>query len=502
MNTAQPGRVSMALSVNTLFNLLRATLLALAVLAVLVALAWRYAPQQIDRMDGWIVAHYSGAYQQRLRAARAQVGTNPRAAITQLEGLLDDLAGVKTQDRLAAVKRKAFSALVGVLDDLEDYPAAQRWARQWTLFDERDLKARVRYAMLLGETVATRADGVARMAKLYQRIPEVKMVALGYASLLDRAGAIGQAQAVYEAYSDAVDKRDAGSLRPMAEVFWDYGKGFSVRTRVQAVAVTVGAGRDGIFFGNQPGVRRLRLDPVASLFEPRLFLWDASGEHRVDLAAQRLSLHDMRTSDDGGLLVDGSDPYLVWTLPPAWTGKPLSLLLTGRLDERPAWLIEADAGSPAGAKGPRPDKPGAASSGTLADGRSARAVSLPALVNYPLELFWRDRDQPFSAQRKLRVPPGMKTQDGVTVLDARFELAARAAFLRVDLAPLPGFAYRLDGIEARADGDDYATRVIRRHDLVERDGWLTVTASDPYIVFALPGPGLSIKRVDVRVRVR
>ena len=491
----------MTFSVKRLFNLIRGTLLAITLLGGVVALFWIYGPQQIDRLDHWVVSRYMAGYQERLREARSQAGKVPDQAIGQLEGLLSDLEEVEKADRLGRIKRQALFLLVQLLEKRGDVARALVWTRRWVAFDPHDLNARYREAMLLYQTPSSREQGMAAMARLYRMMPEVARVAMGYARLLYEAGQGEQAAVVMNRYRE-LRREQGGAPLPLAEVFLDHGRGFSAATRIRVYPVTLDQGRSGLFFTAPAGVRRLRIDPLQTLVAPRLFIWWGDTGRSIDLARETLRFHEMSRVGKDRLGVDGEDPYLVWRLPEPLSRQPLALLLVAREDIRPAWMLQ---GMPGG-KGMRSSTPAAAGEEPLPDLQGARRYLLQALQNYPMELFWRNGKATFSPRRKLRERPRLE-QDGTGGrLEVRFTLpeATEASALRVDLAAIPGVAYRPEALrlETASGTRPIAPSGMKTNQLQSVDGWLRPDGNDPYLLYPVP-PGVGeIRSVVFRSLVR
>ena len=134
-----------------------------------------------------------------------------------------------------------------------------------------------------------------------------------------------------------------------------------------------------------------------------------------------------------------------------------------------------------------------------------RLIRAMATANDDLQVFWSGPDNAtFSGENSVhRGLESLLTPAGIE-FDLELPLpAAQVGTLRIDLPEGKGIRYLLQTVELIDGGDvtpvDAATiELLRLHSLERHDGCYTVTGSDPYCTFAVPGGPRTIRTVRVK----
>jgi hypothetical protein len=464
----------------------RAFLLGICGIAGGTAAVWTWKPDWVDAVDDACVRRYVTRYRERFDAIsrEADAGRKARA----FEALLDELAWVRRQDRLADIVDQCFAQLSALAEAGNDLTAAVDWMTRRVEFDDHDLLAAARLGALECRVPGRLDAGLQRLQQLVTAYPghPTAVVAL----------ATAQADAGRPADAAATVQQALGALRSnLWTISWDAGTGIHrEERRVETVPMREGDEQVFRFRIAEPLIGLAVFPPAfhsGLLEQPRL----EHGGAAIELAAGNAETFQLRAAAGRAATTGESGPALGlhWDTPiPAdtplvlrWRDTPLPELAYADALLHPAvaaWLDHAPAGADPQA---------------LQRLRCCRARA--ALVG-GFQLFWSSGDTPFSGERHAtaRTVPVPLPDGGAFALTV--PVAATADRVRVDLPDGVGVGYAFTRFDVRCGDrvvpiDLASVPLLLPHGVERRDGRLVVTDGDPYFAFALPEP-LRIDRIE------
>lgn len=154
-----------------LANCCRAALLLGAVASLAVAGIWRLFPGVVDAWDERLQLDYVQGPDQRLQRALALVASDRPAAIQQLEGLHQELLGVRRGDRLEQVAPLVHYFLSQVLLDAGSGAEAVAVAKALPEYDPHNVDGLVHYAKVRVSADVDRAAAIVDLQALHGRLP-------------------------------------------------------------------------------------------------------------------------------------------------------------------------------------------------------------------------------------------------------------------------------------------------------------------------------------------
>lgn len=166
-------------------NLFRGVLFGWFMLAIVFACLWVLLPEQVHRIDGWILNLYTQGPTKRFADCQEIIKKDDRPATACLETLLrDDLAAIEKEDRLARLKREVLMATATYYRNKDDFDSADYALDTWVAFDGRDLTAKVSRAQVYIYFPEKRQEGLRLLSELNTKYPDVEMIADAYKEAL------------------------------------------------------------------------------------------------------------------------------------------------------------------------------------------------------------------------------------------------------------------------------------------------------------------------------
>lgn len=483
---------------------LRWTAAGTALAAVLVLLAYRHLPGQIDRLDlaveQWFVAGPRERLQEALRALADPHGDRGAARGTLLE-LHEDLASCRRGDRHFPVWRRATAALAEMASQDGDAAAAVAFAELAVAADGRDYEARLHLCRLQLAAPGWAEEGRRTLRALQALVPEQAEVAqLFAATFAGEPRAVGRALAAFARSrpeplwilhydgSDALDPRlDTAVLQPACTGDGRWLLPFRLPAGSRGVHLELPAGR---WWGLVAA--RLRVgadgawrepDGTSGLREGGGVLWTDGGRPRLDFALAAATSAD----EDCAFEVAATA-----SLPP-W----LAVLLRGELAAQCIAVLEEpppDLPRPPPEPGVPPVPPLHNGGTDAADAALLGRWRTAACMLQPSHLFWSGDGGPFTADRQLAASARLPVVAGDrTPFAVEFALPGGAARARFDPAVPPGGALRIDAFAVLDRGGGLLAELppgqwLHRHQLAEDGGPRRLRASggDPHFSVELP----------------
>ena len=166
-------------------NLFRGFLFGWFLLATAFVCLWVLLPEQVNRIDGWILNLYTQGVTKRFADCQEIIKKADMSATACLEKLLrEDLAAIKKEDRLARLKREVLMATVTYYSKNKDFNSADYALDTWIAFDGRDLTAKVSRAQVYIYFPEKRQEGLRLLSELNSKYPDVKMITEAYQEAL------------------------------------------------------------------------------------------------------------------------------------------------------------------------------------------------------------------------------------------------------------------------------------------------------------------------------
>ena len=178
-------------SIKSLVNWVRAALLVVSIMATLTAVIWMFAPNVVDKVDTLFVDVYKSHYKHHFRKAKKILKKDKAKGIAALESFMKEVAEIKVSDRLDNLKYQAYPLLIKNLRGLELFEKALYWVDNWLEFHEKDIFAQVLRAELLLDISSREKEGHDALSHLFEKFPDVSVVAEAYLGMLDDPGAVG-----------------------------------------------------------------------------------------------------------------------------------------------------------------------------------------------------------------------------------------------------------------------------------------------------------------------
>lgn len=296
-------------------NLIRATLLLMAVFAILVSIVWVYEKPVVDKLENEIKDRYLAYYQAEFDRCKEQLNSDGPKGVKAFEEFIESIQEIKKQDRLFPLKRQAFRLIADAMSEREDRANELRWVQRWAAYDERDVEVQLRLALLMTESPDLREEGIKRLANLYLKIPENKGVTERYAEALFKN----------KQYADAfltIEKlvlKSASLTQRSWQVFWSTGEKFNADQKVTVIPSYNADNSWEMMFDLPPGVRKIRIDPPSSvplvIANLRATRTAPIPTQQIEIARLPLKLHQM---EQYGVLLHssgGKDPFFFWDVP-------------------------------------------------------------------------------------------------------------------------------------------------------------------------------------------
>jgi hypothetical protein len=461
-----------------LVHLTRGALLAVGSTAAATAAIWTWQPDWVDRADAWFVKQYVGRYRDRLDMIRGV--TDPARQYEQLTALVNDLAGVRRQDRLADVVADCYLRLSQHEEARGDVAAAARWMLRSVEFDDHSLHNEVRLCELSYRLPEERADALSRLQALAQRHPGNPFVAPVLATLLARDDQPLEAAKVIASADDAMRSR-------LWTISWDAGTGIDRTTR-RCETVPVYAGGELLlrFSVDEPIVGLSLVPPTFHCAVLEGLRLEVAGGRTIDLLPADATVQHMDVGRGRAATWGGSGPWVEtrWREPIA-AGTPL--VVRARELRTPLRAFAAATTEPALVAWI--DAAPAEHRDLAARLRRIRAITT---ASGQVQVFWAGRGEDFAAERSRAAQAIVLPDEAGGRFDVEVPLDTDAHVVRVDLPEGIGTAYGFERLVlAGGDGpiaiDAAAVDLHAANGCERRDGRYVVTGRDPYFVFTVPG---------------
>ena len=482
--------------VDRLAHIGRVLLLLGALLGAATLGAWKLAPEWVDSLDDqWVEAHMAAAeaLDEELRATEPGDSEALLAIAARQAALLER---VRPGERMDEHRRRALEYMTRHRERLGDLEGARESARAWVASDPRNARAVLELGRLLIADSDARAEGIEVLGQLFLRMPEVDMVAEAWCNvLMDEGRFVEAAEAALHCDRQARPnlwrirwrRRDEAPKPFQAVLFPELDADGRLVVEGQVAGPI-----SWLSLELPPGGRCTLIDPVLT-FELKgktheVVLADAEGVLTPQLARSGRAF-----VQDGGL------------------GARFELDLgTEALDPEPTVRLNAgivrppSAGLLAVAYHPRLEE---ALRAVRAAGRddlvgALGSARLAGLVEGEVQLYWRKRKGGFTRANSVIARLGGTIDAGALNFDLELPIAERVSLVRLDLPEGTGVAYDLEHVDVvGAEGTrelDAGTLELELMHGVERDGSVfTVTGSDPWLAFELPGEVVVVDHLRV-----
>lgn len=482
-------------------NVLLVTLCVTSAVAVSTAVILASSPEFVDELGDEFASRYILRRERRLSDALKDLREQPAQGIVALENVLAELSEIHRGDRAGRLKESAFSHLTKALEEDDQLQKALEYYDAWVAYDERNVIALTRRAVLLHRTPGRRAEGLTALAELRARVPEVRDVAVQYAEMLharDRHVDAWRVQLEQIAFGRG------GSARGPSKGWFIYWRDDREFSRERSFSLNLEIEPDGRFraeFPIPPEAAYLRLDAPSKLpmiiVEPMLEVRRKEGVEHVNLLEQKLHLHDV---EDLGvaLRTSGADPYLWWA---TRGGEGATGTISGRLHPAADAQITPLLLSPESIEVERVLR----REGAMIAARELAALRQEIADVHPISLAWREGNEAFSEDRLSRRAFGMVRAEDAARFDFATPVDARVSEVLLRLPPVPGFELR--SIELRVEMENGAAVYPASQvdlsglaDLERRGALLRVVGTAPGVAFSLPSPDASVRRIVIRGR--
>lgn len=446
---------------------------------------WHRSPTTVQAVEQRLFAALTGPLQQRIDAAFAEQD----AAVQErrLREVLEDLAAVQRQDRLAPSVVACKLRLADLADARGDHEQAVGWLRACVAFDDHDLPAMSRLGELLCRKSATASEGFALLQGLDARFPANPDILPALARSLIGAGRTDVAFA-------ALAAAEAEPQSNLWYVFWDTGSEFDVHH-----ACLVPSQQDGslrLRFDLLDPCRRLRFVlprfSSMSLLEPRLTIVAGELAHGIDLLGPAAWGHQVEKRPDRIEALGFRDAHLDVDLPDLTPGG-WEVTLSAIVRTRPSSLLSRATVTPA----MREFATVLAERGDEIGARRLRVMRNVAHTAQRMQCFFRRAGESFGPDR---VRDAVIDSPGDDTLSVAFTVGEPAAALRIDLPDAaPGLEYRWRSLVVVVDGKEVAldpsTMPLLGMRHCERGpGAFLATGDDPCFWFDAP-PGQTVDAV-------
>ncbi|MEM8711406.1 MAG: hypothetical protein AAGG01_10675 [Planctomycetota bacterium] len=344
--------------IRRILNALRLFFLAVCVAAVGARVAWTRFPEQVERVDNWVVKTSEHRDRRELsRAAKAKEENLPDAAREHLLNVAEMTEGVKHGDRLEGLRQQALGYLRDAAAGSGDDEEALKWANELHRLSDLNTPNELARAKLL-----------ARLGMYDESI-----------ALFERLVDLGQGRADYNLpYFKALVAAGRGADALQVLLMMEEGSGlepplggWEFRSRVpgtpwsDAVFMDLATSEGSVTLGGEvaagiaaESVTELRLDlPRGASVLGRglmltLVLSDGSAVTLKQDAVQRLNQLAGLEDGDGFRALAMSDPYIVLNVPELPEGEQvmayrLEISLVPVLPDEVAAFLESDAGAAA-----------------------------------------------------------------------------------------------------------------------------------------------------------
>ncbi|MDH3997819.1 MAG: hypothetical protein OET90_03170 [Desulfuromonadales bacterium] len=178
-------------SARILANIARSFFICTSLTLIGIIALWALAPQQIERLEAYLLGQYQQYYEQQYYQAVEGLQTDPASAIPRMEAFSLELAEVKNGDRLGQMKKILLAQLVQSYQRRGDYVQALFWAQQWLQFDPRDFDAMLAEVDALLANPEQKAAGRAKLQTLVTRYFDIPKI-------VRRAAALGLRPATFD----------------------------------------------------------------------------------------------------------------------------------------------------------------------------------------------------------------------------------------------------------------------------------------------------------------
>lgn len=368
------------MSLRRTLNLLRIFFLGLCIAAIGARVAWTKYPDQVDRVDNWIVRTAEHRVRRELNRARTakEAGKN-EVALEHLLNVAESTDEIKHGDRLEGLREMALTYLRDEYRRLGQLEESMRWADELHELNERNTMNELARAKLLGE-LGQFEEPVVQVEPIeydeYGKIlnPPPPTMTEKSIALFARLDDLTEGRAVVELpYLEQLVRAEQGTdaLELLLRMKEGSGldlplDGWELRYRVPGTAwsdaVFIDLDGEGVPSGSvalevpAEGFREVRLDVPrgASVIgkRPMLELSLSDGASVTVHLGNLQRLNQLEAIEEGFRGVSMSDPYLVFDVPElagdvTVTGATLQLELLPVMPERVRSFLESDLGAAA-----------------------------------------------------------------------------------------------------------------------------------------------------------
>lgn len=497
-------------------EILRRVAFVLSLLALCTAVLWIHGGTFLDKVDKKIKKSHVKNYHSQYSEAKSLSIINPDEAIHKLLGLLNEVQEVKGLDRLANVKASALELLAKIYKESGQDDKSLRWAKKWTEFDNKDLRARALYAEYLLESEGGDDEAKRYISELYKLVPEADFVAELYAELLFREGEnIHAVLILLDLY-----KKTQKSMPAHWQYFWDLGSGFSAR---QVAFLEVGIDSQAslrIPFEVIRGVVRVRIDPppFSKLRLRDLVIKQTPmvGPSLIDLSHTVSQFNDMTQLGNVLLTSGGEDPFFYFDWPKQLADRASEVELTGvvtpKYSDKLVKIVKSLGHESLVSELTELGYVDEAAHIDLLveqvkrDG-NAEMTSTSA-SGQVISVYWANIENRFSEEKRSDAVFHIE-ENGVSEghFEVFFTVDSDVSHLRIDFPDITEKTYDITGIEAFVgeevlDIDPTELDLTFDHGLEIEGSRFTVKGTDPYFSFQISKEAVGLKKLVIRGKVR
>lgn len=248
------------------YHLPRMCLAGAAAFALLLVLAFRYAPTVVDRIGGWRKAAVERAVLDEWTVATAQPGTAAFAAYCE------SMAAVRSRDRMLPLAKEALRLSLATAVKAGDVRRALRMGKALVALDDHDLASLAQVGRVMTREPEQREQGLALLRRGAGAAPDhVLVVPVLFEALVDAA--------LWEEAARVLLRAAAGVMDNRWEVRWSE----RVVDRAWVMPVDAGSGLRIATFSlvERPACLTIALPAKAAMVLRELGLWIADGQGKA-----------------------------------------------------------------------------------------------------------------------------------------------------------------------------------------------------------------------------
>ena len=269
---------------------------------------------------------YFNHYTTKTTKTLANLPADYRKQAQKLKHLYTALKNIKKLDRLEHLKKILFRQAVARAKQNQDYASAQKWAKRWLAFDDRDLHAMAELATSIQKKNVISSEEQSFINTAQANFPEF------YPFTVARLKKEISTKDYDKAYSIVEDflTRNYKNSRTNWQIFWNDGTGFDQQ---KSLPFSLTSTENSVAVKAAAAIQSIRIDPPD-------FSWFMISNPKLTHIATNKT-RDLKTvatvqnakKQQNLILTTGQlDPYIVWQIPTAMQSSHISLTFLAEMN--------------------------------------------------------------------------------------------------------------------------------------------------------------------------